>query len=115
MLNGFTCSFHSRPLCHIFREYGRYGQHAFALCQGMEQAMLGAGTTDNGKMAEWLHARTKSDPVRTVLGPFAWDERGLPKNRPFLVEQWQHGQLKFIYPTDEFEDVAKIEYPKPAW
>jgi len=87
----------------------------FAVCQGMEQAMLGAGSTDNGKMAEWLHARTKADPVRTVLGPFAWDERGLPKNRPFLVEQWQQGQLKFIYPTDEFEDVAKIEYPKPAW
>jgi branched-chain amino acid transport system substrate-binding protein len=50
----------------------------FAVCQGIEQAILGAGTTDNAKMGEWLHARTKEDPVRTVLGRFSWDDVGLP-------------------------------------
>jgi len=87
----------------------------FAVCQGIEQAIRGAGTTDNAKLSEWLHARTKEEPVRTVLGRFSWDERGLPHDRPFLMEQWQNGELKFIYPTDEFEGVAKIVYPKPAW
>jgi branched-chain amino acid transport system substrate-binding protein len=87
----------------------------FALCEGIEQAIRGAGTTDNAKLGEWLHARTKDDPVKTVLGPFAWDERGLPIERPFLVAQWQGGELKFIYPTNEFEGVAKLEFPKPQW
>ncbi len=87
----------------------------FALCQGMEQAILGAGSTDNAAMKAWLNARTKDDPVRTVLGPFAWDERGLPLERPFLMAQWQDGELKFIYPTDEFEGVTPILHPKPEW
>ena len=28
----------------------------FALCQGMEQAILGTGGTDNVAIQEWLHA-----------------------------------------------------------
>ena len=87
----------------------------FAVCQGIEQAILAVGSTDNAKMSEWLHARTKADPVRTVLGDFSWDERGLPKDRPFLMAQWQNGELKFIYPTDEFPGVSKILHPKPTW
>ncbi|MYZ49375.1 branched-chain amino acid ABC transporter substrate-binding protein [Rhizobiales bacterium L72] len=87
----------------------------FAVCQGMEQAVRATGSTDNRKLSEWLHARTKEDPVRTVLGPFNWDERGLPKGRPFLEAQWQGGVLKFVYPTDEFEGVAPLVYPKPQW
>jgi branched-chain amino acid transport system substrate-binding protein len=87
----------------------------FAVCQGIEQAILGTGTTDNAKLSQWLHARTKADPVRTVLGPFSWDERGLPEDRPFLMAQWQNGELKFIYPTDEFPGVSKILHPKPTW
>ena len=66
-------------------------------------------TTDNLKLSEWLHARTEADPVTTVLGPFAWDERGLPLNRPFLEAQWQDGELRFVYPTDEFEGVAALD------
>jgi branched-chain amino acid transport system substrate-binding protein len=87
----------------------------FAVCQGVEQAIRGAETTDNLKLSEWLHARTKEDPVRTVLGPFAWDERGLPIDRSLLMAQWQGGELKFVYPTDEFEGVSPIVYPKPEW
>jgi branched-chain amino acid transport system substrate-binding protein len=87
----------------------------FAVCQGIEQAIIGAGTTDNAALREWLHARTPEDPVRTVLGNFAWDERGLPIGRTYLMAQWQGGELKFIYPTDEFEGVSSMIYPKPAW
>ncbi len=91
------------------------GAIPFALCQGMEQAIRGAGTTDNAKLADWLHARTAADPVRTILGPFHWDKRGLPIDRPHLMTQWQGGELKFIYPTDEFEGTVPILYPKAQW
>lgn len=83
----------------------------FAVCEGVEQAIEGAGSTDNAKMGEWLSARTQDDPVQTILGRFSWDDKGLPVDKPFLVAQWQGGELKFVYPTDEFE-VSKMEYPK---
>lgn len=87
----------------------------FALCQGMAQAIEGAGTTDNAAIIEWLHARTEAEPVRTILGPFNWDERGLAIDKPFLMTQWQDGDLKFVYPLDEFEGVSDFVYPKPEW
>ena len=87
----------------------------FAVCQGVEQAIRGAKTTDNAKLSAWLHARSKEAPVRTVLGPFAWDDRGLPIDRPFLEAQWQGGELKFVFPTNEFEGVSGLVYPKPQW
>lgn len=84
----------------------------FAVCQGIEQAILGAGSTDNAAMGEWLSARTKDDPVRTILGRFNWDEVGLPQDKPFLMTQWNGGELQFVYPTDEFEGVKDMTYPK---
>lgn len=87
----------------------------FAVCQGMEQAILGAGTTDNAKMGEWLHGRTKDNPVQTVLGRFAWDERGLPLEKEHIITQWQDGQLKFVYPKGEFEGVVPFRYPKAGF
>lgn len=84
----------------------------FALCQGIEQAMIGAGSTDNAAMGEWLTARTKDDPVRTILGRFNWDEVGLPDDKPFLMTQWNGGELQFVYPTDEFEGYSQMTYPK---
>lgn len=87
----------------------------FAVCQGIEQAMIGAGTTDNAKMGEWLHARTKDDPVRTVLGRFSWDEVGLPVEKSHIMTQWQGGELKFVYPTGEFEGVSPFSYPKSGF
>ena len=87
----------------------------FALCQGIEQAVRATETTDNVKLSEWLHARTKEEPVQTILGPFHWDERGLPVDRTFLIAQWQEDGLKFVYPTDEFEGVSELVYPKPEW
>jgi branched-chain amino acid transport system substrate-binding protein len=85
----------------------------FAACQGLEQAVRATGTTDNLVLSEWLHARTKEDPVRTILGPFQWDERGVTKDRSSLVTQWQGDELKLVFPTDEFEGAADLIYPKP--
>lgn len=87
----------------------------FAVCQGIEQAMIGAGTTDNPAMGDWLHARTKEDPVRTILGRFNWDDIGLPADKPFLMTQWNDGELQFVYPTDEFEGVSPMSYPKGSF
>ena len=84
----------------------------FAVCQGIEQAMIGAGSTDNAAMGEWLKARTKDHPVRTILGRFNWDDVGLPDDKPFLMTQWNGGELQFVYPTDEFAGVKPMSYPK---
>jgi branched-chain amino acid transport system substrate-binding protein len=51
--------------------------------------------------------------VRTILGPFQWDERGVTKDRSSLVTQWQGDELKLVFPTDEFEGAADLIYPKP--
>ena len=83
----------------------------FAVCQGIEQAIIGAGSTDNAAMGEWLYARTAEDPVRTILGRFNWNEMGLPVGKPFLMAQWNGGELQFVYPTDEFE-TSPLNHPK---
>lgn len=87
----------------------------FAVCQGIEQAMIGAGSTDNAAMGAWLSGRTKEDPVRSILGRFNWDETGLPADKPFLMTQWNGGELQFVYPTDEFEGVSPMTYPKGSF
>lgn len=101
-------------------EFGRVADEdsaiPFALCQGIEQAVRATGTTDNAKLMEWLRARTKDDPVKTVLGDFYWDERGLPIDRDFLLVQWQGEELKFVYPTEGMGDLlTPFLYPKPDW
>ncbi|HEX6302947.1 MAG TPA: amino acid ABC transporter substrate-binding protein, partial [Anaerolineales bacterium] len=87
----------------------------FALCQGMEQAVRGAGTTDNAELRDWLAARTADEPVRTILGDFYWDERGLPIDKPFLMTQWQNGELEFVYPVGQFPGTVDLVWPKPEW
>ena len=87
----------------------------FALCQGMEQAVRATGTTDNTELRDWLAARTAEDPVRTILGDFHWDERGLPVNKPFIMVQWQEGNLEFVYPQGAFPGVEDLVFPKPEW
>jgi branched-chain amino acid transport system substrate-binding protein len=86
----------------------------FAVCQGIEQAIAGAGSADQDAMAEWLRARTADEPVRTILGRFSWDERGLPVGKPFLMSQWNDGELQFVYPTDEFPTSTMV-YPKQGF
>ncbi|MPZ52141.1 MAG: ABC transporter substrate-binding protein [Acidimicrobiia bacterium] len=87
----------------------------FAVCQGIAQAMEGTGGTDNAAMSQWLHDRTAEDPVRTIMGTYSWDERGLADNRAFLVNQWQEGELEFVYPIGEFEGTTDLLFPKPEW
>lgn len=87
----------------------------FAVCQGMEQAVRAAGTTDNAAIREWLHGRTEDDPVRTIMGEYHWDERGLPIGRAHLMTQWQDGTLEFIYPVGEFPGTVDMIFPKPEW
>jgi branched-chain amino acid transport system substrate-binding protein len=87
----------------------------FAVCQGMEQAMRGAGSTDQAAMRQWLRDRTPEDPVKTVMGDFSWDERGLPVSRNYLLTQWQDGVLEFIFPVGEFPGTKDMVYPKPEW
>jgi branched-chain amino acid transport system substrate-binding protein len=81
----------------------------------MDQAIRATGSRDNDVLREWLAARTAAEPVRTILGDFHWDERGLPLHKPFLITQWQNGALKFVYPTDEFPGTSPLLWPKPAW
>lgn len=87
----------------------------FAVCQVMEQAILGVGSTDNVAMAEWMHARAPGDGVMTVLGEFVWDTRGLPLDRSLIMVQWQDDVLEFVYPVGEFEGTVDLVYPKPEW
>ncbi|HSK05902.1 MAG TPA: amino acid ABC transporter substrate-binding protein [Acidimicrobiia bacterium] len=87
----------------------------FSVCQGMVQAIEGAGTTDNAAIADWLRSRTADDPVTTVLGEFHWDEKGLPIDRDYNLTQWQDGDLNFIFPVGEFPGTTDLVYPKAEW
>jgi branched-chain amino acid transport system substrate-binding protein len=85
----------------------------FATCQGMAQAIAAANSTDNTVLRDWLAARTADDPVKTILGDFHWDEKGLPVDKAFLITQWQNGELKFVYPIGQFPGTSDLVWPKP--
>lgn len=106
-IDGFTAAFDRAP--------DEDEAIPFAVCQGMEQAIIGAGSTDNAAMSEWLHGRTADDAVQTVTGPFYWDERGLPIDRVPIMTQWQDGTLEFVYPIGEFPGTVDLVFPKPEW
>lgn len=85
----------------------------FAVCQGMEQAILATGGTDQAALREFFATRTADDPVLTVLGDFRWDEKGLPIERSHILVQWQGGELQVVYPA--VEGSVDLVYPKPEW
>jgi branched-chain amino acid transport system substrate-binding protein len=87
----------------------------FATCQGMDQAIRATGSTDNDVLRDWLAGRTAEAPVRTILGDFHWDERGLPLGKPFLITQWQGQDLKFVYPVGQFSGTTPLLWNKPTW
>ena len=112
--------FTNEMFLEAFRE--KYGREAdedeaipFSLCQGIEQAVRATNTTDNVVIRDWLASRTAEEPVSTILGDFYWDERGLPINKPFIMVQWQEGELEFVYPQGAFPGVVDLVWPKPAW
>jgi branched-chain amino acid transport system substrate-binding protein len=51
--------------------------------------------------------------VKTVLGEFRWDEKGLPIERSHILVQWQEGELQVVYPA--VEGSVDMVYPKPEW
>jgi len=85
----------------------------FAVCQGMEQAILATGGTDQAALREFFATRTAEEPVQTVLGEFRWDEKGLPIERSHILVQWQEGELQVVYPA--VEGSVDMIYPKPEW
>ncbi len=87
----------------------------FATCQGMAYAIAQTKSTDNTVLRDWLASRTAAAPVRTILGDFQWDEKGLPTGKSFLLTQWQNGELKFVYPLGKFPGTADLVWPKPKW
>lgn len=87
----------------------------FASCQGLEQAVRAVGSTDNTAIRNWLASRSKQNPVKTVLGDFYWDERGVAKDKPFIMTQWQNGKLEFVYPVGQFPGTKDLIWPKPKW
>lgn len=87
----------------------------FATCQGMAYAIAQTKSTDNKVLRDWLASRTAAAPVRTILGDFQWDEKGLPIGKSFLLTQWQNGELKFVYPLGKFPGTADLVWPKPKW
>jgi branched-chain amino acid transport system substrate-binding protein len=87
----------------------------FATCQGMAQAVAETKSTDNQVLRDWLASRDKDASVKTILGNFHWDEKGLPLDKPFLITQWQNGELKFVYPLGQFPGTADLVWPKPQW
>ena len=86
----------------------------FALCQGIDQAVNATRTVDNNRIMAWLHTRSSRNPVKTILGDYYWDATGLPITKQALIVQWQGRELKFIYPTNEFQASPMVS-PKPAW
>ena len=106
-IDGFTASFGRAP--------DEDEAIPFSLCQGVEQAILGVGSTDNVAMSEWMHARTAAEPVQTILGEWVWDERGLPIDRSMIMVQWQDNELKFVFPVGEFPGTVDLVYPKPEF
>ena len=87
----------------------------FATCQGLEQAVRAVGSTDNTAIRNWIASRNKQNPIKTVLGDFYFDERGLAKDKSFLIAQWQDGKLKFVYPVGQFPGTTDMIWPKPKW
>lgn len=85
---------------------------SFATCEAMAYAAEEAGTLDNTEVKQWLDERTAEDPIPTIQGDYYFDENRLTADRDVLLQQWQGGELRHIYPPgDEYPNQAKIEYP----
>lgn len=68
-----------------------YTLYAYATLQAIAAAFNGAGSTDGAKAAAWL----KANPVETVMGTKAFDEKGDLKVSDYVLYQWDaNGKYK---------------------
>lgn len=89
---------------------------AFSVCQTMAQAVEAVGSTDNAAIRDWLDSRTAQDPVRTIQGPYFWDDIGLTAERDVLLLQWQDGALRFVFPRgDAYATSVDLRWEGPRW
>jgi branched-chain amino acid transport system substrate-binding protein len=82
---------------------------SYTAAQVLQAAVQAVGKIDQAAIAEWLHA----NPVPTVSGTLAWDERGVPKSSLLLV-QWQKGQIEVVAPAEAATSTSVVR-PKPGW
>jgi branched-chain amino acid transport system substrate-binding protein len=82
---------------------------AFAAAQVLQAAATAAGSLDQTKIRDWLHANT----VQTVLGPLSWQQTGEPKGT-FLLAQWQSGKAQIVAPAVAATSKTVVN-PKPNW
>jgi branched-chain amino acid transport system substrate-binding protein len=82
---------------------------AFATAQVLQAAVVAAGSLDQAKMRDWLHANT----VPTILGPLRWAPTGEPQGE-FLLGQWQSGKAQIVAPSSVATSKTVVN-PKPNW
>lgn len=83
---------------------------AYSVGQVVDQAATKAGSIDNQKLIDAMHAGT----YQTVQGPIGFDALGKPTGGVgVFVEQWQGGNAVFVYPASVA--AAQPEYPKHDW
>lgn len=61
-----------------------YTLYAYASIQAIAAAFKASGGSDSAKASAWL----KANPVETVMGKKAWDEKGDLKVSDYVVYQW---------------------------
>jgi branched-chain amino acid transport system substrate-binding protein len=89
---------------------------AFAVCQAMANAAHHTKSLDNTKLRDWLAERTEQDPVKTIQGPYHFDEKGLTAGRDVLLLQWQNGELKHVWPEgEEYPMGVDLQWPTKNW
>lgn len=82
---------------------------AFAAAQVLQAAVEDAGSVDQAKIRDFLHA----NEVQTILGPLSWNEKGEPQGK-FILAQWQSGKVQVVAPADA-ATTDTIVNPKPGW
>lgn len=90
---------------------------AFASCETLTNGAVATNSLDQTQIRDWIAARTADDPSKTIMGPYHFDEKGLTADRDVILQQWQGGELKNIYPADKelIPDLAKVQWPMPNW
>jgi branched-chain amino acid transport system substrate-binding protein len=67
-----------------------YTLYAYAAVQAWAQAAAGTGGMDSQAIAKWLRA---GNPVKTVLGDLAFDEKGDIKDAKYVFYKWSNGNF----------------------